>query len=81
MIISSSPSPGILPAGNRKFAFSMALTDENKSFWQKLDAARFELTAKACYCSLLGACYETGFYGDPVPVKACLRDPEFDFKG
>lgn len=80
-VITSSPSPSIVPAGAEKTAFSLILTDANKVFWQRLDRARFDLTATACFCSLLDECFETEFYGEPVPVKACRREPDLDFNG
>ena len=80
-IITSSPSPGIVPAGDLKTAFSFVVTDENEAFWEKLNKARFKLTAKACYCSLLDECFETEFYGEPVPVKTCRAQPGLDFSG
>ncbi len=80
-IITSSPSPSILPAGDSKIAFSFVATDENEAFWQKLNKARFELTGKACYCSLLDDCFEIEIYGEPVPVKTCTAQPGVDYSG
>jgi len=80
-IITTSPSPGILPAGELKTAFSLVATDKNQVFWEKLNKARFKLTGKACYCSLLDECFETKLYGEPVPVKACRAQPGLDFSG
>lgn len=80
-VITSSPSPSILPAGDGKMAFSMVATDANQAFWRKLDKARFKLIGKACYCSLLDECFETESYGEPVPVKACKAQPSFDYSG
>lgn len=81
MAITSSPSPSIVPAGEEKIAFSQVFTEETRVFWEKLDKARFKLTGKACYCSLLDECFETEFYGEPVPVKACKAQPGLDFNG
>ena len=81
IVITSSPSPSILPAGEQKIAFSLAAIDENNAFWTKLDKARFKLTGKACYCSLLEACFETKFYGEPTPVAMCKPEPDADWSG
>ena len=80
-IITTSPSPGILPAGKQKAAFSLVATDENQVFWEKLNKARFKLTGKACYCSLLDECFETELYGEPTPVAICRPELDADWSG
>lgn len=80
-IITSSPSPSILPAGEKKTAFSSPFSEESQAFWDKLNKARHKLTGKACYCSLLDECFETELYGEPVPVKACKAQPDLDYRG
>lgn len=39
--------------------------------WKKMDDIRWELTAEACYCSLLGDCFRSNLADDPVEVKSC----------
>ncbi|OYU15177.1 MAG: hypothetical protein CFE37_07240 [Alphaproteobacteria bacterium PA4] len=40
--------------------------------WQVLDKGRWQMTATACYCSLLNECWTSHLGADvPTPVKAC----------
>lgn len=80
-MVTSTPSPRIIPAGESVLAFSIVQTERNSAFWSRLDAARFELKATACYCSLLDDCYETDFSTDPVPVDECRPEPEASYRG
>ncbi len=68
--------PRIIPAGEHKLVFSLMQTEANRDLWSRLDRARFDLTATGCYCSLLDDCFETDFEAEPVPVKACRREPD-----
>ena len=62
----------VIKAGENRPFLMMALTPENSSAWKKLDAARFELRFDACYCSVLGDCWQSDLRVlDPKPVKAC----------
>ncbi len=64
-------APQIIPADSDALVFELSLTDDSRALWQKVDKARWSFKAKACYCSLLDACYRTDFVADPVRVKAC----------
>lgn len=70
-LVTGSSPPYILAVGDSALYFSSEETEENKQYWELLNRARFKITAKACYCSLLQDCFETDFVADPVPVKIC----------
>jgi len=45
---------------------------KNEAVWQRLDKDRFRMKFYACYCSILGACWESDLTGiDPKEVKQC----------
>lgn len=70
-VITGRPPPVILPPGDHILLFSWAQTPENKFLWQRIDAARWNITGEACYCSLLDECFQTDFVSDPSPVAMC----------
>lgn len=80
-IITSQGAGYILGSGESRILFTVGKTEKNTEFWTKLDSARWKLSAKGCYCSLLGECYETDFIQEPKEVKACKGTPDLDFKG
>ncbi len=46
--------------------------DPDDALVRAFDSARDDLTARACYCSVLGECWETDFGpGRPRAVKEC----------
>ena len=79
--VTSTPAPKILASGGNAYVFGLPLRDHNSELWSKLDRARFKLKAKACYCSLLGECYETDFVSSPVEVTMCRTNPELNYRG
>ncbi|NVJ71516.1 MAG: hypothetical protein HWE08_14245 [Alphaproteobacteria bacterium] len=80
LVITSSGSGFILPAGEERLLFNVPKTVKNEAFWQKLDRGRWKITGKSCYCSLLGECMETDFINEPVAVKVCTppTGPNYD---
>lgn len=78
-IVTASVSGTILPSGAGKNLFIVPRTNSNEALWSKLNSVRHKLTAKSCYCSLLGECYLTDFKTDPVEVHICPanKDPEY----
>lgn len=81
MFTTDSPSPAIIPAGDKELVFSMLQTSLNGPLWTAIDTARWKLTAKGCYCSLLDECFETDFKAEPVAVNACQRNPDTEYNG
>jgi hypothetical protein len=68
----TSPLLNSMIPGQEKIEFIKVLRSEsNQDFWQKLDSARFDLTLKVCYCSLLGECYNTEKNGIVEPIDQC----------
>ncbi|WP_262693357.1 hypothetical protein [Kordiimonas aquimaris] len=72
--ITGNPPPLILVPNEDLLFFSAIENEENKEAWSRLDKARFQITADACYCSLLDECFQTNFVNDPVSVKACTPE-------
>jgi hypothetical protein len=69
----------ILRAGEQESFIMLPLHDDNIAVWNALDAARKQITYRACYCSVLGECWLANLKGDlaapgqldPERVKAC----------
>lgn len=43
----------------------------NDPLWQRINALRFQIKFKACYCSLLDECYQTDEQAQIKPVPQC----------
>ncbi|WP_417462639.1 hypothetical protein [Kordiimonas sp.] len=80
-IITSGVSGQIMPSGNGASLFIVPRDASNADLWDVFDKARHKLRGKACYCSLLGECYQTDFRSDPVEVKVCPANPHKDYNG
>lgn len=80
-VITANPSPMILPSQSEVNLFSLSKDENNQTFWQRINKVRNELTAEACYCSVLDECWMTDFKGDPQLVKECRADPRLNYQG
>jgi hypothetical protein len=50
----------------------MARVPKSEQVWQRLDTNRFKIKYHACYCSILGTCWDSDLTGiDPKEVKQC----------
>jgi len=71
--------PPIIPNGRDVLLFNFPLKSEGENvaiwaeIWKNMDGLRVQhkISATACYCSLLGECYQSNLRNDPVEVKAC----------
>lgn len=74
--------PPIIPDGGDILLFNFPLREgrEQDAIWQEiwrnLDRARNNISATACYCSLLGECYQSNLRDDPIEVKACFPEKQ-----
>lgn len=80
-IVTAGISGQIMSSGDVSDLFIIPLVPSNAELWGKLDKVRHKLRGKACYCSLLGECYQTNFRSDPVEVKICPPNPHEDYNG
>ncbi len=77
--ITDNISP-IIPDGDKVYLFQFAYDSAWPSdsiwpgVWKRFDKVRWGITAEACYCSLLGDCYQSNLRDDPVEVKACYSE-------
>lgn len=74
-VITGGTGARILPAGGEILVFRIDRGEKNGAFYERMDKERFNLTAKACYCSLLERCYSTDFSGDIEEVEQCGAAP------
>ena len=62
----------VIRAGEDVIMIQMARVPKNDQVWQRLDTNRFKIKYHACYCSILGTCWESDLTGiDPKEVKQC----------
>jgi len=65
-------SGATLAAGQEVQLLTVPQTPANAEMWTRLDAARNEVTARACYCSVLEECWVTDFEASrPTRVTTC----------
>lgn len=80
-IVTANPSPLILPSEGKVHLFLLSRDEINRPFWERINKVRNQLTARACYCSVLDECFETNFIDEPEPVDECRSDLERDYRG
>ena len=62
----------VIRAGDNVDILQLPRVPKNDAVWQRLDKARFKMKFHACYCSILGDCWESDLTGiDPKEVKQC----------
>ncbi len=79
--VTNDPSPSLIPAGEERLVFRMPRDGTPETFWKRLDAARWKLRAKACYCSILDECWMTDFESESRSVARCPQAPGPDWNG
>ena len=69
----SQPVEGrVIKGGDTITFFIMPFAEKNADAWRKLDAARFKLRFDACYCSVLGDCWQSDLSTlDQTRVNQC----------
>jgi hypothetical protein len=69
-----------IPAGQGQFIFRVTKTPENAVYWDKLKTSLDSWDAEYCFCSVFHECWRSeGQWGEPKPVKQCLRDEKTEF--
>ena len=74
MVPSTSIVAGnVIRAGESIKMLSLPLGEDNKVVWHRLDAARFKMRFRACYCSVFDECWISDLAAlTPKPVRACM---------
>ncbi|MDB5977903.1 MAG: hypothetical protein JWR07_4663 [Nevskia sp.] len=74
---------GQVLAPNRPRAFLTLIdTPENAPYWDRLNAERFKVEFKACYCSVLDQCWMVDSTRDErTPLAACPAQQPDDYNG
>jgi hypothetical protein len=72
-----------LPAGEARTIIRWPYNTASADGWQRLDRARVEtISAAACFCSVLGECWESALQADqPKPVASCDSKGHTNFEG
>lgn len=50
---------GVISSGETRTLISLTRLPQNPQLWERLMAARLELTFEACYCSIVGECWKS----------------------
>ena len=62
----------VIRAGEDVTMVTVQRVPKSEQVWRRLDVNRFRITYRACYCSILGACWDSDLTGiDPKEVKQC----------
>lgn len=72
--ISINPHGRVLSSGKKIKIFQLPENKITSPVWNMLNQVRWEITAKACYCSVLEDCYKTDFETPPTQVSSCKVD-------
>lgn len=80
-VFTAKPSPVILPSESEVDLFLLLKSEQNQDFWERINSVRNQLTAQACYCSVLNECWITNFKDEPQLVKECRTDPSLNYQG
>ncbi len=74
---SNKPTGAVLGPGDSILVFALPKEGANAEAYRKLNAARFTMNYRACYCSVFDECWETDFKSThPAPVAACKSEPK-----
>lgn len=73
--VSSEPQKILLADGNEHNIFTMPKSTFNQGLWDKIDRAKTNFKAQACYCSILKKCYVTNEKSVITEVPHCSTDP------
>jgi hypothetical protein len=68
----SAPVTGVLRPGEKTDFIRLAKTEGNAAIWNKLDAERWKIVVRSCYCSIFDDCWVSdNRQKRPESVKAC----------
>ncbi len=72
----SKPTGAVISPGAEVLVFSLPKEGAVPEAYEALNAARFTMNYRACYCSVFDECWETNFKTThPTPVAACKPEP------
>jgi len=70
--VTSGTRGRVLKAGDRAVLITLPKDANDEAMWKRFDHERFEVTVKACYCSVLDDCWMfDSTKMDPEPVRSC----------
>jgi hypothetical protein len=68
---------GVIAPGERRTLISLTRLPQGPQLWERLMAARLELTFEACYCSIVGECWESDLRTlEQHPAEECKSGPD-----
>jgi hypothetical protein len=68
---------GVILPHDRVTLISLTRLPQNPQIWERLSAARRDVTFEACYCSILGECWKSDLQTlDPERTAQCSGGPE-----
>jgi hypothetical protein len=68
---------GVIRPGNNVTLLSLVRLPHDPQVWERLSAARLDLTFEACYCSILGECWKSDLQTlDPARTGQCPGSAE-----
>jgi hypothetical protein len=75
--VSGGSPKGIIRANQQVKLLRLARLPDRPEVWERFGASRLKLTFDACYCSILGECWESDLKSlDPRPVEQCEASPD-----
>lgn len=75
--VSGGRAKGIIRANQHVLLLRLARLPERPRIWEQFGAARLKLTFDACYCSIIGECWESDLKTlDPRSVQQCDATPD-----
>lgn len=67
---------GVLLPQKQRTLISLIRLPQRPQYWQRLGAARLDLTFEACYCSIIGECWKSDLRTlDPERTEQCESGP------
>lgn len=74
--VTSGTRGRVLKAGDQVKLLTLPKVGNDEEMWKRLDRARVDVTARACYCSVLDDCWIfESTRMDPEPVRSCPALP------
>lgn len=74
-VFMSEPVTGVLRPGQQTNFIRLTKTDENAKIWDRLNAERWHVVVRSCYCSIFDDCWVAdNRQKSPQSVKVCPPD-------
>ena len=75
--VSGGRAKGIIRANQHVLLLRLARLPDRPQIWEQFGASRLKLSFDACYCSILGECWESDLQSlDPRSVQQCEVTPD-----